>query len=233
MQENNSIYTVVEVIKETANVITLKLSCEGVLPPYKAGQFITVFFPETGYAEGKSYSISSAPYEKYMSITVKDVGVFSHKLASKKVGDTLSASLPYGYFYSESETSTLILVTGGIGIAPFRSMIFDSLHKYPQRKIHLLYANKTKDTIIFRKELDALKEKSGITLALQYYVTQEEGGEGMKQGRIPVADVVEVSKGLSDSEFFICGSIAFVREYWKALKTAGIKEETIYTEAFF
>lgn len=233
MQENNITYSVKEVIQETANVVTLKLVCDTALPSYKAGQFITVFFPETGHVEGKSYSISSAPHEKTLNITVKGIGVFSKKLTSKKVGETVTASLPYGYFYSESETSSLVIVTGGIGISPFRSMILDVLTKNPERKIILLYANKTKETIIFKKEWDEVEKKFPGSFEVIYYITQEEVEDDMKQGRIPVTDIVAVLQSLSDQEIFMCGSIAFVREYWKSLKEAGIPEEIIYTEAFF
>lgn len=233
MPENNIIYTVEDVIKETADVSTLKLRCEGGLPPYKAGQFITVFFPETGHVEGKSYSISSSPSEETLSVTVKGIGTFSNKLLSKQAGDTITGSLPYGYFYSESDTSSLVIITGGIGIAPFRSMILDVLQKFPTRKILLLYSNKTKDGIIFKKEFDELAAKSGGALTLRYYITQEEPAEGMTSGRITVDGITPELNLHTDAEFLVCGSIAFVRDYWRGLKEAGVLEEKIYTEAFF
>lgn len=233
MPENNISYIVEEVIKETTNVSTLKLRREEGIPSYKAGQFITVFFPETGHVEGKSYSISSSPSEKTLNITVKGMGTFSNKLLSKKPGDTITASLPYGYFYSESDTSSLVILTGGIGIAPFRSMILDVLEKRPERKILLLYSNKTKDSIIFKKELDELLKKYANALTVHYYITQEEVMDGMKSGRIAVDGIGNELNLLPDAEFLLCGSIAFVRDYWRGLKGAGVLEEKIYTEAFF
>lgn len=233
MQENNVTYVVKEVVQETANVVTLKLVSEGVQSLHKAGQFITVFFPETGHKEGKSYSISSAPFENSLNITVKGVGVFSNKLLSKKVGDTVMASLPYGYFYSESETSPLVIITGGIGIAPLRGMILQSLYLNSNRKIVLFYSNKTRSSIIFKKEFDRLLKQHSKNFIVHYYLTQEDATNEIRSGRIQGVDVVKESSGLSGSEFFICGSIAFVRDYWKALKALGISEETIYTEAFF
>lgn len=231
--ENNTKYTVREVIEETANVVTLKLRCEDRLIEYKAGQFITVFFPETGHVEGKSYSISSSPLEKTLNLTVKGVGTFSNKLIAMKVGDVINASLPYGYFYSESENSSLVIVTGGIGIAPFRSMIMESVYKNPNRKILLFYSNKTTESIIFKNEFDNLTEDFPEIFKVNYYITQGNGTTEMKQGRIPVGDVLDLSKNILNREFFICGSISFVRDYWKGLKDSGVSEELIYTEAFF
>lgn len=233
MQENNSTYIVKEVVQETTNVVTLKLSTDDGIPPYRAGQFITVFFPETGHVEGKSYSISSAPHEKYMSITVKEIGTFSKKLCAKKVGDTITASRPYGYFYSESETSSLVIITGGIGIAPFRSMILDVLSKSKERRIVLFYANKTRASIIFKQEFDELSKTANGRFVIQYHITQEDDGSDACHGRILASEIMKHGKQAPNPEFFICGSISFVRDYWRALKTEGISDEQIYTEAFF
>ena len=69
--------------------------------------------------------------------------------------------------------------------------------------------------------------------AVHYYCTQEKVSDDIRYGRIPVVDVVKESEGLNEREFFICGSIAFVRDYWKSLKAVGVSEDVIYTEAFF
>lgn len=233
MEENNVTYTVKEVVKETGDVFTLKLSNKGKSTEYKAGQFTNIFFPDTGHAEGKSYSISSAPTEDFFSITVKGVGKFSNKLIGMKAGDKVSASSPNGYFYSEEIEKPKVIITGGIGIAPFRSMILESCRNTPNRKIILFYSNKTKEDIIFKKEFDNLAKKSKDSFKVNYYITREDEVSGMKKGRITVADVVKESKKLKDAEFFICGSITLVRDYWRGLKDSGVPEEKIYTEAFF
>lgn len=227
---NNVTYKVEKVRRETPDTVTLFLSCPDGNPVFRSGQFINVFFPETGHAEGKTYSISSAPHEGHISITVKLHGTFSGKLHSLKAGDSFGGSLPYGYFFSEETPDTVVLIAGGIGIAPFRSLILDTL-KYNSQNIVLFYANKRKDVIIFKKEFDELQEKYGARIRAHYYLTQESDPEYL-QGRIPVADVLEkLPEG--SKEFFICGSVPFVRDYWKALTQKGVPEETIYTEAFF
>ena len=233
MQENSIKYKVLEVVEESLGVVTLNLTCEDGLPEYKAGQFITVFFQETGQVEGKSYSISSSPSSDFLSITVKGVGAFSNKLIAMKVGDIINASLPYGYFYSESEANSMILVAGGIGIAPLMSMIKYSRKVFPVRKIILLFSNKTLEHIIFRNELNELSRQSDGNLVVEYYLTQEVSKMEEKKGRIPVNDIFKCYEGFTDSELFICGSIEFVRDYWRGLKGAGVPVEKIYTEAFF
>ena len=80
-QESNTRYIVRENIAEAPGVSTLQLSlANSTVPTYVPGQFITVYAPELGTPEGKAYSISSAPHEKTLNITVKDMGKFSHYL---------------------------------------------------------------------------------------------------------------------------------------------------------
>ncbi len=233
-QGNNINYIVKKVVQETKDVVTLFLDCDtSLVTKYKAGQFITVFFLETGHKEGKSYSLSSSPNETFLSITVKDVGDFSHKLVTKKTGDVIVGSFPYGYFYSESELSELLMVVGGIGITPCISMIKSIRSATPQRKITVFYSNKTNEGIIFRKELDKLSLQSEGNLIVRFYVTQEESCMHGKQGRIPAGDILSYCRTSVDQEIFICGSISFVRDYWRLLKNNSVSEEKIYTEAFF
>jgi ferredoxin-NADP reductase len=150
-----------------------------------------------------------------------------------KVGDIVHASLPYGYFYSESATSPLVLVAGGIGVAPFRGMIHESLYNNPSRAIVLFYSNKREEDIIFKSEFDDLARKFPKTFSVKYYVTQEKTHEPIVFGRISVADIIRESCRLQDREYLLCGSIAFVRDFWRGLQEEGVPEETIYTEAFF
>ncbi len=233
MKANRITYTVKEKVQENHNVVTLKFSCEEGLPEYCSGQFITVYFDDIGNAEGKAYTISSSPSEETLNITVKGVGQFSNRLCAMKNGDIVEASLPYGYFYSESPNTSLVMIAGGMGVAPFRSMIMDSIKNNHKRNLVLFTSNKKIEDSIFKHEFE--KTKSEAPLFTMYnYITQDSTlPEGVKNGRITVGDIINQTKDLHNKEFLICGSIAFVRDFWKGLKQAGIPEETIYTEAFF
>ena len=146
--ENSTTYIVKEVVDEAPNVKTLKLTLlDG-----------TVYFPETKTAEGKAYSFSSAPHETTCNITVKNIGEFSGKLCSLKVGDTIKASLPYGFFKSDFPETELITIAGGIGITPFRSIITDTLNTTPNRPIHLFHSAKTMSDIVFKNEFETLSK---------------------------------------------------------------------------
>ncbi len=220
-------------IMEAKGVSTLRLiNWNKVCPHYVPGQFITVYFPETNTPEGKAYSISSSPKERLISITVKAIGEFSNSLVAKKTGDRIIASLPYGFFYSESEKSHLVMVAAGIGIAPFRSMIISALLNNPLRKMTLFYSNKTLQDIIFRKTFDELQNQYK-NFKVNYFITREKVSEKIFEGRITGQKIIESIPIDSDTEFLICGSISFTRDIWRDLRSFKISEEKIYTEAFF
>jgi len=232
-QEPNPRYIVRETIIEAPGVTTLRLSlAKGSVPKYVPGQFITVYAPELGTPEGKAYSISSAPHEKTLNITVKDMGKFSHYLCSRKQGDEIQGSLPYGYFFSESHTSPLALICGGIGIAPFRSMLQAAAHDTPRRSMTLFCSNRTEQDIIFKNTLDELQE-ADKNLRILHFITRQPAEPPMIGGRINAKTILESLNDKKDAEFLLCGSISFVRDLWRDLRSEGVPEEAIYTEAFF
>mgnify|MGYP001567444961 FL=1 len=232
-QESNTRYVVRDIVAETPGVSTLRLSLvNGSIPKYVPGQFITVYAPELGTPEGKAYSISSAPHEKTLDITVKDMGKFSHYLCSRKQGDELEGSLPYGYFFSESRTSTLALVCGGIGIAPMRSMLIAAARETPRRNVALFYSNRTAQDIVFKKTLDELGEDTK-NIKIFHFLTREHADPPAINGRINAKTILESLGDAQPAEFLLCGSISFVRDLWRDLRAAGVPEEKIYTEAFF
>jgi ferredoxin-NADP reductase len=218
-------YKVVQKHQETSNVTTLVLEPSTNFS-FVPGQYITVFFSDSGTPEGKSYSISSAPHESNFTITIKAMGEFSNRLCELEPGDFIEASLPYGFFFSESDDNDIVLLASGIGIAPFRSMIVNSLKTKPHRKIIVHYSIKTVAGTIYNKEFKNIQNKYK-NLKMHYYFTQE------GSPRMEPREIIEKLPTLKSPEFFICGSIAFVRDMWNGLKKNGVPEDSIFTEAFF
>lgn len=231
VESNVQSYTVLATQKESEQVTTITFEKPEHFR-FVAGQFVTVFFPHLGVSEGKAYSLSSIPEDNYFSLTVKDIGPFSHALCSLSIGDMVTISLPYGYFYTEEIDTNIILLASGIGISPFRSLVVSLLKQNPERKITLYYSEPYYSSAIFL----ALFEDLRSTYAQFRYVvhiTQETiSGEHVRFGRISPHEVVKIHRE-GKNEYFVCGSTSFVKDMWKGLKETGVPEESIYTEAFF
>ncbi len=233
-QEPRENYLVKEKSPEVPGVFTLKLSRDdGSVPFYIPGQCITVYFPESGTPEGKAYSISSAPWEDTMNITVRAMGEFSNRLCAMNLGDRITGSAPLGYFYSELKESPLVMLAGGTGIMPFRGMIMDAAKNNPSRKMALFYSSRTTADVIFGKVFDGVWSEHE-NFKMQYFVTRERNlPPPIIPGRMNASAILSGVPGASESEFLLCGSIPFVRDMWRGLRDKGVPEEAIYTEAFF
>lgn len=203
-------------------------------PAFIAGQYLTVKLGGQSPAEGKAYSISSAPYEPHIRLSIKQIGDYSTHLLAHTVGDILTTTKPYGFFYPEpTEARPLVFVVGGIGITPCLSIIKNLTAKSDTREIQLHYSNQAEIDIAFRDELTELATRHK-PLRVQYYVTREKPTDNTVQfGRLQAAAIVRSVSLVNDPEFFICGAMDFTKSLWKELRAAGIPQHQLYTEGFF
>jgi len=223
---------IVRIENHSENIFSLYFKRE-IFQDFIAGQYVTIYIPEISNGEGKAYSISSSPLSDYIQITIKKMGLFSNYLSKLSVGDFVNMSLPYGFFYPTYEYNNIVLIAGGIGITPFKSIIQSCCEINKERNISLLYSAKTKQELTFLDDFRKLSKK--IKLDLHFFITQEKikKEKNFTDSRMSAKKIAETTKNRDQTEFLICGSIQFVREIWKELKNSGIPENQIYTESFF
>ncbi len=234
MQNNTCTWTIIEKTPEVPGVYSLVLEAKGTRPDFIAGQYLTVRLPGFEPAEGKSYSISSSPYETYLTLTVKEMGNFSRAILAREVGTELTTSLPYGFFYPDTPLPLhLTFIAGGIGITPCMSIIRDLTHGESAPQVTLFYSSRTREGIIFRDELALLAEQFP-SLTVHHFITREtiEATEHLHNARIDKSTLSHIPHP-HDTDFFICGSIDFTKSMWSLLREANIPQTHIYTEGFF
>ena len=227
-------WTIVNKKAEAPDVFTFSLTLNIPHPNFTAGQYLTVKLPGFNPVEGKAYSISSAPYEKEVTLSIRKIGDFSNKILTKEIGDSIVTTSPYGFFYpEENDGGTLVFLAGGIGITPCISIIDQLSHEKDPRLLQLFYSNQTVTDIVFHDRLLKLAEKNENFSYHSYITRQEQVSAPHHQGRINVPDVLEKIPPKRSATFFICGGMHFTGDLWKALCECGIKAENIYTEGFF
>jgi ferredoxin-NADP reductase len=230
--QNKYRYVVVGKKQENDKAATLELALlGGSTPPYKAGQYITVYFPNSNTPSGKAYSISSAPSENRFALTVEAVGEYSSRLSSLVPGDTFLASLPRGSFYPEPGEDGLVFLAGGIGITPFRSMIVEMHCMQAERQMYLFYSVRMQENFLFEDAFKPIEARE--RLYIQRHITGKSVAGGTAACRIRITDILYTVRDIKKAEFLICGSIPFVREFRKDLIDSRIDEGRIYTEALF
>lgn len=221
------------VVRETADAVSLVLDVpEGCSHRfrYRAGQFLTVRVTVDGRDLRRCYSMSSAPLDDELRITVKrdPGGVVSNWLNdTAAAGDELRAAPPDGRFVlpeAEPASADLIAFAGGSGITPIISLVRTALAD-SSRRIRLFYANRARDSVIFSGQLAALADDNTGRLVIKHHY-DEDGGV------ITPAAVESFVAGAGDADFYICGPAPFMTTVETALQSGGVPKSRLHLERF-
>ena len=208
---------------------------------FKPGQYISIKFEMKKKAHVRTYSISSEPDKNFIEIGVKHIknGMFSNFLKTKKLEDIVQISNPEGSFVLDSkEPSRLLLIAAGSGITPMISILKSLLKKNTRAKVTLLYSNKTYADMMYRNEIQNLKDKYLDRLVVFNFFSREIQGTDFLNGRITADKITFLSeRNLIDiqtiDQCFICGPMEMTKELRSYLKDRGLSERKIKTELFY
>ena len=216
------------IIKETEDTITLVFAQEEGEEKlhYEAGQYLHLFIGE----RSKMYTISSAPYEDFIHISVKKHKDFSLLLHELKVGDEIEYLGPFGFLTlseieEEQRNYDMIILSAGIGITPFYSILKEKAREGFSHTTHLFYANKDREHTIFYQQFSDM-EKEHPNFHVHHYWSAEDN-------KLSLEKIKNEIKDFDSKVFLICGPTLFVEDFWKQLKNVGVDEDVIYTESFF
>ena len=154
--------------KETDDCVSIEFEVPAELREvfqFKQGQNLTIKKIMNGEEIRRSYSICTGPFDNRLQVAVKKVegGLFSTFSNDElKAGDILEVLPPTGKFYTELDPShkkNYVAFAAGSGITPVLSIIKTTLLTEPQSKFTLVYGNRNKASIIFKEELEAMKDK--------------------------------------------------------------------------
>lgn len=140
---------------------------------FAAGDWIDINFETKKLTGGITYSISSSPTEPDIRISFRaGISEFKRALQALKPGDQLYIS-QYGndYDFQLKLNQSSVFIAGGVGIAPFRSMLKEMHDNNDKSDVTLIYLNQT-DSFLFKDELDAW-QMSMANLSIQYIQTKE------------------------------------------------------------
>jgi ring-1,2-phenylacetyl-CoA epoxidase subunit PaaE len=208
---------------------------------FKQGQNITIKSIIDGEEIRRSYSICSSPFENELRIAIKKVynGAFS-SLANDvlKQGDVLEVLTPSGSFYTEldlSQKKNYVFFAAGSGITPVISILKTVLFVEPESQVTLIFGNRTVSSIIFKEELEALKDKYLRRLSMYHVLSRERTDADINYGRIDKEKCRQFSRLIDYNfvdEFFICGPEPMIFTVKEFLENIGIDKTKIHFELF-
>ena len=213
------------ITKETRDVKTFRFKAD---IDFRPGQFVMLKVGD----RSEAFSICSSPTDiGYIDLTMKMTqSDYKKALDLAKEGKMFEIKGPYGVFILD-ESKDAIMLSGGIGITPFRCMIRYATSKKLPMKIDLLYSNKTPEDIAFRDELDDMK-KQNPNLTILNTITRPEDQEWKgATGRIS-AEMIKKVQGWQKRIFYICGPTAMVDGMNTILSEFGTPKESVKFEKF-
>jgi ferredoxin-NADP reductase len=226
----------VGLVDETARTKSILLELPD-WPGHRAGQHVDVrLTAEDGYQAQRSYSIASAPEDEQLVLTIErlDDGEVSPYLVDElRPGDELELRGPIGgYFVWEAPArGPLLLVAGGSGVVPFRSILRHHAAARSDAAVRLLYSSRSLSDVIYRAEL-ARFAGDGIDVRLALTREWPEDWTGHR-GRIDAALLGELSWPSDQQALtYICGPSGFVEAAAQALVGSGQPTRRIKTERF-
>ncbi len=227
--------TVVAVTDETASVRTIELEVPD-WAGHQAGQHLDVrLTAEDGYVAERSYSIASAPGEP-VAITVErlDDGEVSPYLTEElRPGDEIEIRGPIGGYFVwpwHEDDSPLLLLAGGSGVVPFRSMLRHRARIGSSTPAKLLLSARSLPDVIYRSELDALRDGVEVIYTL---TRQQPPGWSGHSGRVTNALLREVAWPISQHPIaYVCGPTAFVESVAAGLVDLSYPADRIKTERY-
>lgn len=234
-----------KVAKETDDCVSVEFAVPGELGEvfrFKQGQTLTIKKIINGEELRRNYSICSSPFDNQLKIAVKKVdgGLFSSFANDElKAGDVLDVLPPTGKFYTElhpANRKSYVAFAAGSGITPVLSIIKTTLLAEPQSNFTLVYGNRSKASIIFREELEGLKDKFLSRFRLYHILSREKTDVDLNYGRIDTVKLQTLFSKLIDAktcdDFFLCGPEAMIFCVKNFLEAQGISPGNIHFELF-
>lgn len=206
------------------------------------GQYLTLKADINGEDVRRSYSICAGPNDDELRVAVKQVpyGLFStYANQQLKKGDQLEVMTPMGNFYTELQADNdkhYVLFAAGSGITPMLSIMKAVLEDEPQSNITLFYGNKNVHSIIFREEIEALKNKYLQRLNVHYILSREFLESPLLNGRIDndkCNTLIDKFLDLDNvGEVFVCGPESMIFAVRDTLEARNFDTEKLHFELF-
>ena len=207
---------------------------------YKAGQsgdFTLLAPPETD-AEGntRAFSIANPPHENELMISTRTRNTaFKRVLRSMPIGTELQLEGPFGAMTLHNNSARpAVLLAGGIGITPFRSMLFHAAKALLPHRLFLFYSNRYPEAAAFLEELLDLEQHNPN---YRLVATMDESGGTHREwhgekGHLTGEMLKRHLPTLEGPIYYVAGPPAMVSGLQKMLNEAGINDDDIRSESF-
>jgi len=196
------------------------------------GQFLMLRFLSPGYvSQSHPFSVSMPPASGELRVTVKALGDFTAKMKDIPANTKVLIDGPHGIFTASSaRKKKLLLVAGGIGITPLRSIAEDALRA--GKEVALVFSAKTKNDFAFMAEFSELKHEFNGKFSVFYIAKGELEGWGGEIGELDEEKLYHLIPDFAEREIYVCGPVPMIKSVRHILHKAGVKRRYVHFERF-
>jgi ring-1,2-phenylacetyl-CoA epoxidase subunit PaaE len=237
--------TIRDLRRETKDCVSIAFNVPNELRDafaFTAGQYVNLRATVDGEALRRSYSLCSAPHTGEWRVAVKrvDGGRFSEYANTKlKAGDAIDVMPPDGKFCFEPSRDTrrhVIAIAAGSGITPILAIVATLLEREPQSTVTLIYGNRRVRDIVFKEQIEDLRDRFLSRFQLFHILSQEPTESPTLFGRIDKKKLISIINKIQTErlsiEAFICGPVDLIDTSFEALQDCGVSREKIHRELF-
>jgi NAD(P)H-flavin reductase len=221
------VYRVAHVRRELSDTVTLELTPRsGSRPAFEAGQFNMLYV--FGVGEVPISMSGGRANDAAFVHTVRDVGAVSGAIAKLEVGATIGVRGPFGTNWpvAAAEGSDVVIVAGGLGLAPLRPAIYDILaNRGRYGRVVILLGSRNPNDMLYRHELEQWRQRLDVDIevSVDHASPDWRGHVGVVPALIPRADFDP-----HDTVALVCGPEVMMRFTVSALRDAGVPADRIY-----
>ena len=189
--------------------------------------FLWRFFTGTAWTKAHPFSLSAAPNNRHLRITVKGLGDDTRRMQHLQPGVRVFAEGPYGTFTAQRRTQRRVaLIAGGIGVTPLRALV-ETLPCKPG-DVTMLYRAATERDVAFRKELASIADRRGIDVRI--LLGTDIGDDQTDQLGIPA--LRKHIPDIAQRDVFVCGPPAMLDAVRRRLVALRVPQKQIHYERF-
>lgn len=207
---------------------------------FEAGQYVALKIESERLVEPdvrggvRSFSIASAPGDDELCFVMREgITGFKKTMWDLKPGDTIGCTKAVGHCtVPEADGKTIVILSGGVGIAPARAMVRDAVNRNDTRGYALFYSNRELKDAAFHEDLKAVSLEG---FRYVYTLTDTENAPtepGEERGYITAGMIRKYLPEWRDSHYYVIGAPAFAEAMKAMLISAGVGEEDIKIDPF-
>jgi ferredoxin-NADP reductase len=209
------------------------------LPPFRAGQYLSLEFVIRGVRVSRPYSICCSPAESrrdnFYELTIRRRAsgfVAPYIWEQWRPGTLVSGSGPLGTFGYEPlrDRRNLVFLAGGCGITPFRSLWRELRAAHPEVSCSILYGAATAEQFIFRRELEGLAVEQPDRFRVHLVAEKPAGRWDGPTGLIDGQRIRELTGDPSEKTFYLCGPPGMHRFLEEELAPFGVPAGSLRKE---